>query len=143
METTMGKVVVTAKMENIEDVIKAAKGELPANQVRSVEVSDALIDTGATTLLVPQSLVNRLGLIQFRTRSSRGLGGPMEMPIFSAVRLTIQGRDCTVDVGAIPDGFPVLVGQVPLELLDWIVDPRNQRLIGNPEHGGEHMMDAF
>ena len=38
---------------------------------------------------------------------------------------------------------PVLIGQIPLELLDWVVDPKGQRLIGNPEHGGEQIMEVF
>jgi hypothetical protein len=35
------------------------------------------------------------------------------------------------------------MGQVPLELMDWVVDPGRQRLIGNPEHGGEEMIEAL
>jgi hypothetical protein len=46
-------------------------------------------------------------------------------------------------VGEIADEFPVLIGQVPLELLDWLVDPKGQRLMGNPAHGGEHVMEVF
>ncbi len=46
------------------------------------------------------------------------------------------------DVGEIADGFSVIIGQVPLELMDWVVDPTRQRLIGNPEHGGEQMIDV-
>ena len=65
------------------------------------------------------------------------------MSIFCAVRLTIQGRDCSIDVGEIGDESPVLIGQVPLQLLDWVVDPGRQRLIGNPEHGGDHIMEVF
>ena len=34
------------------------------------------------------------------------------------------------------DEFPVLVGQVPLELVDWVVDCKGLKLIGNTEHGG-------
>jgi hypothetical protein len=45
--------------------------------------------------------------------------------MYRAGRLTIQGRDCAIDVGEIGDGFPVLIGQVPLELLDWVVDLSN------------------
>ena len=56
--------------------------------------------------------------------------------MYRAVRLTIQGRECISDVGEIPDEFSVMIGQVPLELMDWVVDPKGQRLIGNPEHGG-------
>jgi hypothetical protein len=57
--------------------------------------------------------------------------------------LTIQGRDCVVEVYEIADYLPVLIGQIPLEALDWVVDTVNQRLIGNPDHGGQHMVDAL
>jgi len=43
----------------------------------------------------------------------------------------------------IPDDCPVLIGQVPLELLDFVVDPIAQSLVGNPEHDGEQMIDLF
>ena len=43
----------------------------------------------------------------------------------------------------VQDRHSDLVGQVPLELLDFVVDPCNQRLIGNPAHGGEHIFELF
>ncbi len=43
----------------------------------------------------------------------------------------------------ISDNLPVIVGQVPLELMDWVIDMKGQRLIGNPDHGGEDMIDVF
>ena len=141
--TTMGKVVVTAKIENLFDVESRERGLLAADQVKSVEVNNALVDTGATTLLLPKQMIAQLGLRHFRTRQARGLGGPVPMPMYSAVRLTIQDRECALDVGEVDDQFPVLVGQVPLELLDFVVDSRGQKLIGNPEHGGEHVMEVY
>jgi hypothetical protein len=63
--------------------------------------------------------------------------------MYTAVRLTIQGRTCTVDVMEVPDDVPSLIGQVPLELLDFVVDPVGQRLIGNPAHGGEHVIELL
>jgi len=144
METpTMGKVLVVARIENLEDLFNAKRGLLADDQVRRVEVTDALVDTGATTLLLPKRMIAALGLEPVRVREARGIGGSVPMTTYRAVRLTIQGRDCAIDVGEVSDELPVLIGQVPLELLDWVVDPKNQRLIGNPEHGGEHMMDAF
>ena len=47
-----------------------------------------------------------------------------------------MGRDCITEVCEVPDECPVLIGQTPLELLDFVVDPVGQRLIGNPDHGG-------
>ena len=69
--------------------------------------------------------------------------GESETAVYEVVRLTIHGRDCTVDVMEVPDSVPPLVGQVPLELLDFVVDPDGQRLIGNPAHGGEHIVEMF
>jgi predicted aspartyl protease len=141
--SAVGKVLVAAKIENLEDLFNAEKGLLKDDQVRSVEVSDALVDTGATALLLPKRYISALGLHPLRTRQARGLGGSVPLPMYRAVRLTIQGRDCALDVREISDELPVLIGQVPLELLDWVVDPKGQRLIGNPEHGGQHVMEVF
>ena len=139
----MGKVLVTARLENLEDVYKAAQGTLPPEQVRAVEVTDALVDTGATGLLVPRRLIAQLGLPLLRTRPARTIGGSVDVPMYRAVRLTVQGRDCISDVGEIDDGFSVVIGQVPLELMDLVVDPGHRQLIGNPAHGGEHMMELM
>ena len=139
---TMGKVVVPAVVENLDDVFAVRKGLLPADQVRRVEVGDALIDTGATGLLIPSRLVAVLGLEPLRVRPARTIAGPIPLQVYRAVRLSVQGRDCVSDVAEIPDEFSVVIGQVPLELMDWVVDLRSQKLIGNPEHGGEHMVEV-
>jgi len=36
-----------------------------------------------------------------------------------------------------------LIGVIPLEILDFVVDPKGQRLVGNPAHGGEQMFEMF
>jgi predicted aspartyl protease len=140
---TMGKVTVEAAVENLEDLYKAESGTLARDDVRRVEVEDALVDTGAMMLSLPKRLVAQLGLRPFRKRTVRTVGGIVETTLYSGVRLTIQGRDFTCDIAEIPDDCPVLIGQIPLEGLDFVVDPIGQRLIGNPEHNGEHMIDMF
>ncbi len=137
------KVTVAARIENLEDAYDADKGVLPAERVRSIEVSDALVDTGATLLSIPRRLVAQLGLKLRRTRTARTLAGVVSFGIYGAVRLTVLGRDCIVEAAEIPDDCPVLIGQTPLELLDFVVDPVGQRLIGNPDHGGQQMIDMF
>jgi len=140
---TMGKVVVTARIENLEDLYRAEAGDLPADHVRSVEVHDALVDTGATYLSLPKRLVEQLGLRFHRNRTARTATGVATFAVYGAVRLTVDERDCVAEVSQLPDGCPVLIGQLPLEALDFVVDPVGQRLIGNPDHGGKHMMDMF
>ncbi|HKI32548.1 MAG TPA: retroviral-like aspartic protease family protein [Gemmataceae bacterium] len=141
--TTMGKVLVTAKIENMDDLVRARDGHVKPEEVRSIEVTDALVDTGATMLSLPRRHVAQLGLQRLRARQARTTAGPVTLQVYGTVRLTIQGRDCPADVLEVPDDCPVLVGQLALEALDFVVDPAKQRLIGNPEHGGEQMVDLY
>ena len=104
---------------------------------------DALVDSGATTLALPTWLIHQLGLskrYQKRATSSTGVG---DVDVYEAVRLTIHGMDMSVDPMEVPDDVPVLIGQIPLEYLDLVPDPRSRRLIGNPAHGGEHILELL
>jgi predicted aspartyl protease len=128
----MGRVAVAAKIDNDSDLDQIERGALEPHQVRLIEVPDALIDTGATMLSLPVPLIEQLGLKRRRTRKIRSALGVAEMGVYGAVRLTIQGRDCVVEVGELAASCPVLIGQIPLEALDWVVDPIGRRLVGNP-----------
>lgn len=144
METnTMGRVVTEAVIENLGDLWDAQQGRIPPEQVRRVTVSDALVDTGATLLSLPTRLIHQLGLTKTYSRSFRTSQGKVPVNVYGTVRLTIQGRWCPLDVAEVPDDVPVLVGQIPLEYLDFVVDPVSQQLIGNPRHGGEHTFEMY
>jgi clan AA aspartic protease len=144
METeTMGRVLTEATIENLEDLWTVRRGELSPEQVRRVEVQDALVDTGATLLSLPTRLIKQLGLVERYKRRVTSSLGVSDAAVYDAVRLTIQGRECTMDVIEVPDSVPVLIGQLPLEHLDFVIDPRSRTLIGNPAHGGEHMYELY
>ncbi len=99
---TMGKVVVSARIENLQDAYDAEKGILPAGEVRFVEVADALVDTGATMLSIPRRLMAQLGLKRSRSRTARTPAGIVSFDIYGAVRLTVLGRDCITGSGRNP-----------------------------------------
>lgn len=142
-QDTMGRVMVEVTVENLEDSWQAQRGAIRDDQVRRVVIPDALVDTGATTLCLPTATLAQLGLVKRgdkRVRTSTGTG---TVAVYDAARLSIMGRECTVDVMEVPDDVPALVGQIPLEMLDFVVDPRSQKLIGNPAHGGEHVLEMY
>jgi predicted aspartyl protease len=141
--TVMGRVITEATIENLKDLWDAERGLMPADQARRIIVSDALVDTGATLLTMPTRLIQQLGLTRTATKRVTSSAGPTEAGMYEAVRLTIQGRSCTMDVIEAPNSVPVLIGQLPLEHLDLIVDLRNRCLIGNPAHGGEHVYEMY
>jgi len=144
METeTMGRVTVTAKIQNQGDLILVERGLLPADQVRTIEVDNALVDTGATILSMPKKMIRELGLTLVRGRTAVTSAGTITINVYGTARLTIQGRDCPTDVSELPDERPVLIGQLPLEALDFVVDMRGRRLTGNPAHGGEQILELY
>lgn len=69
-----------------------------------------MIDTGAKLLGLPHRMIEQLGLESFETREAITSTGRVECSIFSAVRLTIEGRQCTVDVAEVSEDCPVLIG---------------------------------
>jgi predicted aspartyl protease len=141
--TTMGQVLVKVKVENIGDSLLAQTGQLASDKIRSLEVEDAVVDTGAKLLSLPTLLIRQLGLERFETRQARTSAGLVPCEIYRAVWLTVQGRRCTVDVAEVNDDCPVLIGYVPLELLDFVVDPVQRQLVGNPQHGGQQILDLL
>jgi predicted aspartyl protease len=144
METgSMGRVPTEATIENLEDLWTAQRGQLAPEKVRRIVVAEALVDSGATLLSVPTRLIKELGLRKTASKHVTSSIGVGEADMFDAVRLTIQGRTCTMDVMEVPDTVPVLIGQLPLEHLDFVVDMRSRKLIGNPAHGGEHVYELY
>jgi predicted aspartyl protease len=140
---TMGRVLTEATIESLEDLWAEKRGLCPPDQVRRVTVSDALVDTGATLLSLPTHLIRQLGLEEKYKKRVRSSIGVSEAAVYDPVRLTIQGRNCTMDVMEVPDDIPVSIGQLPLEHLDFVVDLRSRSLIGNPAHGGEHVYELY
>jgi predicted aspartyl protease len=140
---TMGKIIVTARMESQMDLLEVAQGRRAVDDVRSVEVADALVDTDVLLLGLPKRLIDKLGLLPSHPRTIRMVGGTVTIHVYHPVRLTVQERDCDCEVMELDDDLPVLVGRIPLQALDFVIDPTGQRLVGGPEHGGRHMIDIL
>lgn len=141
--TDLGRVTAEITVENTGDLRDAKNGRIADGAVRRMTIPDALVDTGATLLSLPRCTIAMLGLGRVSTKRIIASSGPTEAGMYESVRLTIMGRSCTMDVMEVPDGVTALIGQIPLEHLDFVVDLRNRKLTGNPAHGGEHVYELF
>ncbi len=139
----MGRVLTEVTVESLKDLWDAQRGMIPAAQVRRITVPDALVDTGATTLALPTRYIAQLGLTKTSDKRATSSTGTNQVNIYEAVRITLLGRSCTVDVIEVPDEVPVRIGQIPLEMLDLVVDLQGRRLTGNPAHGGEQILELY
>jgi predicted aspartyl protease len=142
MNNDMGKVTARIKVENWLDSELVREG-VRKEKPRSLE-TEALVDTGAVKFYLKSSVIQQLGLHPVGEVKSRTMSNRSEVrTVFSPVRLEIQGRTGRFDVVEIPDSLPNIIGQIPLEDLDWVVDCRNQKLIPNPEHKNGELADEF
>jgi predicted aspartyl protease len=71
---------------------------------------------------MPKSLIDQLGLVkQYEKRATTAAGLHM-FNVYGPARVVIMGREAPTDVIEVPEGTPVLIGQIPLEWMDWVVD---------------------
>ena len=124
------------ELENLKDLHAVELGVRKSEDVRRLTIENALVDTGATGLCLPKSLVDQLGLTPLRTRRGQTANGVAERTIYSEVRYTVLERSESIQVTDLPEDAPVLVGHMILEALDLCVDIENG-LIYNPAHDGE------
>ena len=88
----------------------------------------ALVDTGALHLCIPDALARQLELPVERLRQVTFADGRnIEAPYVGPVRLDVAGRVCFV--GALVFGDEVLLGAIPMEDLDLLVDPACKQVI--------------
>ena len=138
----MGKVTVTFKATNYDDLSDVAR-KRTKRKPRQIQ-AEALVDTGATRFYLQRRVIEALGLRPVSEITSRTMSDRAEKrTVFSPVKLEVQGRSGHFDVIQLPDTLPNIIGQIPLEHLDWVVDPRRRKLIPNPEHKRGELADEF
>jgi predicted aspartyl protease len=111
------------------------------DQIHRLDYAEAVVDTRAISLSMPMSLIDQIDLTLVETRQAKATAGMRTFGIYGLARLTIQGRSCEVRVTEAAEDCPVVIGRIPLGMVDFVVDSKNQRLIGNPDHGGEWMFE--
>jgi predicted aspartyl protease len=137
----MGKVIIKIKLTNLFD-LSAQHRKHSTAKPREVE-AEALVDTGATRLYLKPSVIQALGLEQVDSVISQTRNGQANRAVYEPVRLEVQGRYGNFDVVDVGENVPNLVGQIPLEYLDFVVDSKNRKLIPNPEHGDAQMSEEY
>jgi clan AA aspartic protease len=96
-----------------------------------VEV-EALVDTGALTVCIPEHLVVQLRLLEKEKREvTTADGRSMLVPYVGPVQIGFNGRTCFT--GALVLGDSVLLGSVPTEDMDLVVNLARRTLGPNPK----------
>ena len=140
----MGKVVVEVELINSYDAEKCEDGLLKPELVRRMKLP-TLVDTGSTLLSIPEDEIKKLGLRLFKEVQSRFANGQTAMrKIYGPVVIKLMGRSDIVLAMAGHPGMPALLGQIPLEGLDLMVDSKRQRLVpGHPDFPDVQLVEVY
>lgn len=129
----MGEVRASVLLENGGDRELALRGVVEDRRVRRVQ-ADLLVGTGAVLVLLPQDMVESLGLTTMdKVVVTLANDEKLEMARAGPLAVTTAGRTMNTDCLVGPPRCEPLLGQVVLETLDLVVDPTRQRLTVRPE----------
>ncbi len=100
------------------------------DSLQTMEV-DALADSGALFLCIPEHLANQLQLEKLMDKEITTADGKRTLcPYVGPVRIRFENRGCYV--GAVVLGDEVLLGAIPMEDMDLVVLPVERRVAVNP-----------
>ena len=128
----MGEIKAKIELENYFDYILFQDKKIEKSEIRSYKM-EGLVDTGAVMLMLPQDVVEKLGLRTIRTAVvSYADERKEERDIAGGVIIKIGDRKMNTECIV---GYPeseALIGQVIMEVLDLIPDPRRRTLVTRP-----------
>jgi clan AA aspartic protease len=108
--------------------VKLANPRLP--ELEPIEV-DALADTGSVHLRIPEHVAIQLKLEEFDRREvTVADGSRLEVPYVGPLSIFVANRKGLA--GAMVLGDQVLLGAIPMEDMDLVVNPRTREVIPNP-----------
>jgi clan AA aspartic protease len=133
----MGLVYTEITLKNGLDVGFAKKELIKKSDIRQTTLQ-ALVDTGAWTLVINKDVREQLGLdIVGRDTQPSTLadGSETYCQIAGPLEVHWQNRRVLCDALLLPDAKEILLGAIPLEAMDLTVNPRTQSVVG--AHGDQ------
>jgi predicted aspartyl protease len=115
-------------LANAGDKVRVECGLL--KEVRAVTLR-AMPDTGAWTLVINEETRRQLGLaIEETSESTLADGKTDTYAVTEGVKIHWKNRSIVLPAVVVPDAKDILLGALPLEAMDLMVDPVREQLVG-------------
>jgi clan AA aspartic protease len=132
-EKKMGHVYADIELISGDDLALHRRGFLPEDEIKRMRIS-ALVDTGSYMLVINDRIKQQLDLPVMEMQTVR-LADDTErrVEIVGPVEVRFENRSTTVRAAVLPGDCEPLLGAIPIEDLDVVIDSKQQRLIVNPQ----------
>lgn len=130
----MGLVYAEVELISGDDLALYRRGYIKEEDIKRMKVN-ALVDSGAEMLAINEQVKDFLNLFVLDTqRAELADGSKVELEIVGPVEIRFSNRRASVDAIVLPDDVQILLGAIPMEEMDVLIDTKRQQLIVNPEH---------
>lgn len=130
----MGLVYAEIDIISVDDIVLHRRGFLNEKEIKQTTVT-ALVDSGAYMLSINENIKTQLDLPvienQFVTLADEST---IEVAVVGPVEVRFENRSTTVRAIVMPGDAEVLLGAIPMEDMDVLIDPRQRKLVVNPKH---------
>jgi clan AA aspartic protease len=134
----MGLVYAEIELISGDDLVLHRRGFVKEDQIKKMKVN-ALVDTGAYMLVINEHIKEQLDLSFIEEQVFRLVDeSELRAEIVGPVEVRFENRSTTVRAAVLTGDVEVLLGSIPMEDLDVVIDPKQQRLIVNPESPYTH-----
>jgi clan AA aspartic protease len=129
----MGLTYTEVELLRADDLALERAGYLSADQVNRIRVL-TLVDSGASMLTLSRSLSQRLKLAKVdEVDAELANGDVMRADVVGPVEVRFQNRKTVVNAIVVEADTDVLLGAIPMQGMDVMVDPKREQLILNPD----------
>jgi clan AA aspartic protease len=129
----MGLVYAEIELVNPGDILLHKRGFIKETEIRKEKVK-CLVDSGAYMMCINENIQNQLGLEHVRYETAQLADGTLKkIEIVGPVTVNFINRGTNCNAMVLPGNTEVLLGAIPMEDLDVIIDPRNQTLALPPD----------
>jgi len=130
----MGLVYAEIELINGEDLVLARRNIIGEDEVKRMLVK-VLVDTGSYMLAINENIQEQLKLPVVEQRKAQLANGTIvECDVVAPKEIKFRNRRSSCSAMVLPGDSEPLLGTIPFEDMDVLINPLRQELIVNPEH---------
>ena len=124
----MGIVYADIEIVSADDLALARKGYIKQENVKSEKVR-ALVDTGAYMMCINEHIKSQLDLAKVSSMEAELADGTIKtVDVVGPIVVNFSNRTTSCNAAVLPGESEVLLGAIPMEDLDVVIDPKLQTI---------------
>jgi hypothetical protein len=130
----MGLVYANITLINVKDQVRFEENLIKKDQIRQITAT-MLVDSGAYMMAINETVKTQLGLSVARKQIAQLANGSLlELGIVGPIEVMYENRRTICEAMVLPGDVEMLLGAIPMEAMDVLIHPTQNKLVVNPLH---------